>query len=118
MAYESEWLTRKRRIDSRLKATGWDIVPYSPDMLLNSLDKVAVEELPTANGPADYGLFVAGQLLGIVEAKKVSVNPQNVDGVYHLECARRLLDSLFKRGAICRVAGQTAALILTGHAVG
>jgi type I restriction enzyme, R subunit len=90
MAYESEWLTRKRRIDSRLKATGWDIVPHSPDMLVNSLDKVAVEELPTAKGPADYGLFVAGRLLGIVEAKKVGVNPQNV-----LEQAKRYAAGAF-----------------------
>jgi hypothetical protein len=35
MAYESEWLTRKWRIDNRLKATGWDIVRFSPDILLN-----------------------------------------------------------------------------------
>ena len=76
MAYESESLTRKRRIDSRLKATDWDIVRFSPDMLVNSLDNVAVEELPTANGPADYGLFVGGRLLEIVEAKKVSRDPQ------------------------------------------
>jgi type I restriction enzyme R subunit len=40
--------------------------------------------LPTASGPADYGLFVNGQLLGIIEAKKVTVNPQNV-----LEQAKR-----------------------------
>jgi type I restriction enzyme R subunit len=53
-------------------------------MLVNTLDRVAVQELPTANGPADYGLFVAGRLLGIVEAKKVGVNPQNV-----LEQAKR-----------------------------
>ena len=36
----------------------------------------AVEEYPTANGPADYALFVEGRLLGILEAKKVTVNPQ------------------------------------------
>src|SRR5215471_12375519 len=72
MAYESEWLTRKRRIDSRLKDTGWDIVRFSQDMPVNTLDRVAVEELPTANGPADYGLFVAGRLVGIVEAKSLA----------------------------------------------
>ena len=49
-----------------------------------SLDCVAVEEFPTANGPADYALFVHGRWLGIIEAKKVTVNPQNV-----LEQARR-----------------------------
>jgi type I restriction enzyme R subunit len=44
----------------------------------------AVEEFPTANGPADYALFANGAFLGIIEAKKVSVNPQNV-----LEQAKR-----------------------------
>ena len=39
---------------------------------------------PPSNGPADYALFVDGQLLGILEAKKVTVNPQNV-----LEQAKR-----------------------------
>jgi len=90
MAYESEWLTRKRRIDGRLKAAGWEIVPFSQEMLSHSLDNVALEELPTANGPADYGLFVAGRLLGIVEAKKVGVNPQNV-----LEQAKRYAAGAF-----------------------
>jgi len=55
MAYESEWLTRKRRIDSRLKAAGWDIVRFSQDMLVNTLDRVAVEELPTAPGARSNG---------------------------------------------------------------
>lgn len=90
MANESEWLTRKKRIDNRLMATGWDIVPFTQKLLRTQLDKVAVEELPTANGPADYGLFVAGRLLGIIEAKKVRVNPQNV-----LEQAKRYAAGAF-----------------------
>ena len=36
------------------------------------------QEFSTENGPADYELFVAGKLLGIIEAKKVTINPQNV----------------------------------------
>jgi len=84
MPYESEWQTRKKRIDSRLKALGWKIRPYSEKLNLDTLTATAVEELPTKNGPADYGLFVGGQLLGIIEAKKVTVNPQNV-----LEQAKR-----------------------------
>lgn len=31
----------------------------------------AVEEYPTANGPADYALFVKGQLLGKAEGATV-----------------------------------------------
>jgi type I restriction enzyme, R subunit len=84
MLNEAEWLTRKSRIDSRLKHRGWRLVPFSPGLNLRALDKTAVEELPTANGPADYALFVKGRLLGIVEAKKITVNPQNV-----LEQAKR-----------------------------
>jgi type I restriction enzyme, R subunit len=84
MISESEWITRKKRIDSRLNALGWKIARYSGGINLTSLDKVAIEELPTASGPADYALFVAGRFLGIIEAKKVTVNPQNV-----LEQAKR-----------------------------
>lgn len=90
MSQESEWLTRKQRIDFRLKKLGWRITPYSDGSDLNSLNCVAVEELPTANGPADYGLFVGGQLLAIIEAKKVTINPQNV-----LEQARRYAGGVF-----------------------
>ena len=76
--HEAEWLTRKKRIDARLKQTGWKLLSFSPRLDLKTLDKCAVEEFPTGNGPADYALFVSGQCLGIVEAKKVTVNPQNV----------------------------------------
>jgi len=81
---ESEWQTRKRRIDTRLRALGWKIMPHKLGMDTSKLDAVALEEYPTENGPADYALFVRGQFLGIIEAKKVTVNPQNV-----LEQAKR-----------------------------
>ena len=81
MSHESEWQTRKQRIDARLKKLGWNIVPFSDALNLAALDKTAVEELPIANGPADYALFVGGKLLGIIEAKKVTVNPRIRDAV-------------------------------------
>lgn len=83
---ENEWKTRKTRIDAKLKELNpaWEIIPYNEDLDLSSLTKHAVEEFPTACGPADYALFVKGKLLGIIEAKKVSQNPQNV-----LEQAKR-----------------------------
>src|SRR3984893_19455645 len=87
---EAEWLTRKKRIDTRLKQNGWKIVPFSTGTDLKSLDKCAVEELPTANGPADYALVVSRTLRGIIEAKKVTVNPQNV-----LEQAKRYARGVF-----------------------
>jgi len=84
--YESEWLTRKRRIDSKLRSPSskWQIVRYSDGLDCSRLPAHAVEEYPTANGFADYALFVNGKLLGIIEAKKVTVSPQNV-----LEQAKR-----------------------------
>ncbi len=84
MASEAEWQTRKKRIDTRLKQGGWKVMPFSANLNLRALDRCAVEELPTGNGPADYALFVGGKCLGIVEAKKVTVSPQNV-----LEQAKR-----------------------------
>jgi type I restriction enzyme, R subunit len=76
--YESEWLTRKKRIDTRLKALGWQIVPFASGTPLLACTKHAVEEFPTDTGPADYALCVNGRILGIVEAKKLSLGPQNV----------------------------------------
>jgi type I restriction enzyme R subunit len=89
---ESEWLTRKTRIDTKLRALkpAWNIVRYTDGMDVSSLRRHAVEEFPTANGPADYALFVDGVLLGVIEAKKVGVNPQNV-----LEQAKRYAAGAF-----------------------
>jgi type I restriction enzyme, R subunit len=84
MSNESEYITRKNRIDKQLSALGWKITPYSDTINISALSNHAVEEYPTSNGPADYALFADAKLLGIVEAKKVSTNPQNV-----LEQAKR-----------------------------
>ncbi len=74
----SEWLTRKRLVDPKLKAAGWSIVPFKPKASLGSCDGCAIEEFETANGPADYALCVGGRILGIVEAKKLTLGPQSV----------------------------------------
>ena len=74
----SEWLTRKRLIDPKLKAAGWKIVHFSSQRpLVNDLP-CAIEEFETANGPADYALCVDGHIVGIVEAKKLTLGPQGV----------------------------------------
>jgi type I restriction enzyme R subunit len=70
---ESESQTRKRRIDASLDAAGWAIVPFGDDLDIAALRFDAVEEYPTANGPADYALVTGGQILGIVEAKRLTV---------------------------------------------
>jgi type I restriction enzyme, R subunit len=76
--HESEWQTRKSRIDTRLKASGWKILPFDPSRPLSSYHRDAITEYETANGPVDYALAVDGTLLGVIEAKKVSLGPQNV----------------------------------------
>ncbi len=83
---ELEWKTRKERIDIKLKSLNppWKIIHHSRVNDYSLLTNHAVEEYPTNNGPVDYALFVDGKLLGIIEAKKVSVDPQNV-----LEQAKR-----------------------------
>jgi type I restriction enzyme R subunit len=74
----SEWLTRKRLIDPKLKAAGWKVVPFVPGMSLNPHEPWAIEEFETEHGPADYALCVGGRILGIVEAKKLTLGPQSV----------------------------------------
>lgn len=73
----SEWLTRKRLIDGKLSSCGWRVVPFS-SVPLAEMNHCAIEEYPTANGPADYALCLDGQIVGIVEAKKLTLGPQNV----------------------------------------
>ncbi len=72
---EPEWKTRKRRIDPRLDALGWK----RPRRGTSPIGRAyRTEEEPTANGPADYALWLDGAAAGIVEAKKLTVGPQNV----------------------------------------
>ena len=83
---ELEWKTRRERINTKLTSLPqpWKIIKYREGLNFAELTHHAVEEYPTDNGPADYALFVKGLLLGIIEAKKVGVGPQNV-----LEQAKR-----------------------------
>jgi type I restriction enzyme R subunit len=75
---ESEYLTRRQRIDPLLESQGWIIAPYDASRPSAHCTHHALTEYETANGPADYGLCVAGPPLGIVEAKKITLGPQNV----------------------------------------
>ncbi len=74
---ESEWRTRKHLIDPRLRGAGWKVVRYDPRHPLEKGGALAIEEFPTDNGPADYALAVEGQVLGVVEAKRLTLGPQN-----------------------------------------
>lgn len=73
---ESEKQTRTNRIDPRLKAAGWDVVSIPFDQLSGVAQ--AIEEFPTAAGPADYALADGGRPIGVVEAKKLTVGPEGV----------------------------------------
>lgn len=69
---EGEWLTRKQRISPVLDAVGW------PKTLRPSRGPYRLEEFDTTAGPADYALCIDDDVLGVVEAKKLSLGPQNV----------------------------------------
>jgi type I restriction enzyme R subunit len=70
---ESEWKTRKRRIDPRLDAVGWKLGQGQ-----TSPTPSRTEEHETQNGPADYVLWHDRNIVAVVEAKKVTIGPQNV----------------------------------------
>lgn len=72
---EPEWLTRKRSIDPRLDAASWPFFPLGPNA---PQSPCRTEEQPTKNGPADYVLWLGGQPVAIVEAKRPSTDPRNV----------------------------------------
>jgi predicted type IV restriction endonuclease len=73
---ESEAATRHLRIDPRLNAAGWKVVP-SASLPTATGDPVAIEEFATPIGPADYALFDGGRCLGVAEAKKLTLGPQD-----------------------------------------
>jgi len=75
---ESERQTRRIRIDTRLRALGWTIIPFGPSLCLDQFEQHAITEFETESGPADYVFVVDGQVVGVVEAKKLSLGPQNV----------------------------------------
>ncbi len=70
---EREWKTRKKRIDRRLDALGWKTAKGDA-----ALHPHRSEEEETDSGPADYALWLQNDIVGIVEAKKVTVGPQNL----------------------------------------
>ncbi|WP_437593358.1 type I restriction endonuclease subunit R [Sorangium sp. So ce1000] len=72
---ESEWKTRKQRIDPKLDASGWRLPRGGARPLRQPFRS---EEEETDNGPADYALWLDNAIVGVVEAKKLTVGPQNV----------------------------------------
>ncbi|MYG99362.1 MAG: DEAD/DEAH box helicase [Acidimicrobiaceae bacterium] len=56
-------------IDEQLVACGWEVQDYK-HAAVAAARGVAVREVPTDAGPADYVLFVDRQAVGVIEAKK------------------------------------------------
>jgi type I restriction enzyme R subunit len=75
---ELEWTTRKRRIDARLHSLGWPLIRFRRGSDVSEISRGAVVEFPTAHGPADYALVVDGRVVGIIEAKRLNVDPADV----------------------------------------
>jgi type I restriction enzyme R subunit len=76
---ELERQTRSQRIDPKLKAAGWRVVPFvSGKAFADYGNSAAVTEFETEAGPADYALWDHNEALGVVEAKKVTLGPQGV----------------------------------------
>jgi protein-tyrosine phosphatase len=69
---------RSHQLTIAFPSVPWPIVRYRGGFDVSSSPCVAVEQFPAANGPADYASFVHGVFLGIIEAKEVTVNPQNL----------------------------------------
>jgi type I restriction enzyme R subunit len=61
-----------------LRARGWTVRPWTPDLDLAGLSACALEEYPTTDGPADYALVDGGRVIGVVEAKRVGSGPAGV----------------------------------------
>jgi type I restriction enzyme R subunit len=72
---ESERITRRLRIDPKLRAAGWHPIEF---VAPRAAAPVAIEEFETPNGPADYALAADGRVVGVVEAKKLTLGPQGV----------------------------------------
>jgi len=66
------------RIDAMLDAAGWVVQDYRAVNLYAGLG-VAVRELVTDAGPADYVLFVNRQAVGVIEAKKQGTTLSGVE---------------------------------------
>jgi type I restriction enzyme R subunit len=69
------------------------IIDHRPTVPPTPYTNHAVREYPTASGPADYVLYLRGRLVGVIEAKKGAVDPQNV-----LNQAERYARGLDKTG--------------------
>ena len=75
-------------IDSQLRDVGWTVdsqnLRFSKGARPDANSAMAIAEWPTESGPVDYALFIQGQCVGLIEAKRQS---KDVPGV--LDQAKR-----------------------------
>lgn len=67
------------QVDDMLRAAGWAVQDVS-QVNLYAADGVAVREVATAAGPADYLLWVKRKLVGVIEAKRQGTILTPVEG--------------------------------------
>ena len=77
------------RIDAMLGAAGWVVQDYKA-VHLHAAEGVAVRELVTNAGPADYVLFVNRQAVGVIEAKKQGTTLAELGGMIHKDFIQHL----------------------------
>ena len=81
-ADSSKYLDPEQRarieIDAQLEACGWVVQDYQ-HAAVAAAQGVAVREVPTDAGPADYVLFVDRQAVGVIEAKKAGTTLTGVE---------------------------------------
>ena len=68
----------RQQIDATLAECGW-VVQSRPQMNLAAGPGVAIRELYTAAGPADYLLFLGNALVGVIEAKKAGTTLSGIE---------------------------------------
>jgi type I restriction enzyme R subunit len=85
----------REQIDAQLASSGW-VVQDMADLNLAAASGVAVREFSVArgHGQADYLLFVDGQAVGALEAKKVGHTLTGVEGQAVNEKCFRLRDKI------------------------
>ena len=59
-------------IDKKLEQSGW-IIQNMRELIITAGLGVAIREFPTSTGPVDYALFVGGEPVGVIEAKKTTL---------------------------------------------
>lgn len=74
-AYDQPEAGARRLIDEQLTECGWVVQDYKSANL--GAGAVAIREMVTSAGPADYVLFLDRRAVGVIEAKK----PQTLTGV-------------------------------------